>query len=109
LVNPLPSGEIPAVEVARLLLEEEQEWRNDGPIDWAGVRIATGLVGELDVWLYRPAKILLTIYPDWKIQDWANAARPWGDALTYLRRHHFAVNLKPHQYVRKTPASAPAP
>jgi hypothetical protein len=100
LCTPLSTGEVPAVEVAKIILEAEQEWRNDGPIDWAGVT-AEYDGAEITIWLHGRAEQLLAIWPQWELQEFREAARPWHAAYDYLRSKHFAVGLTSQDFIRK--------
>jgi hypothetical protein len=114
LINPLPSGEIPAVEVAKLGMDDRcseiffrsgyeikpisaDKWGNDTHPDTTAI----------EVWGKYTACAVLTISSKWDF--YYQAGGPTARAIDYLRRHHFAIGLTPHQYVRKTPASAPTP
>lgn len=109
LCTPLDDGTVPAVEVAKLLLN-----------DWAGEYIYTPVPNKMGVgtgfsvhvFTYHPEvgqAILrrISFTPDW---NWLSFIKWDGvldhlenipQAIDYLRRNHFAVGLKPSDYLPK--------
>lgn len=110
LCNPLPDGTVPAVEVAKIILNCQHPFGRtiDFPTDAARMRRN---MAEITFWLVSRegnniANGAVTISDEFDIHvgcgdDMARYGN-YNAAYKYLRRHHFAVGLKPHQFITKS-------
>jgi hypothetical protein len=99
-------GEVPAIELTRLAWGKLARIRHPR-IAWDTVRADYWNTGTVDV--FQPAidpeegeysDILLSLYPDGSVQTTKGIPVPLS-VYQYLYQHHFALGLKPHQYVTK--------
>jgi hypothetical protein len=100
LSEPMGDGSIAAVEIAKLVLASQY---NFDLYEWEGATvypfgdgIQVNVTGECD---YAD----VNISPDWTVEHGGGdmGAIPLIAIVNYLRRHHFAVGLEPHQYIAK--------
>lgn len=116
LCDPLPDGFIPALVVASYLTNDwAARYRLEvrpGNLDCIHVDVfeQAGYMDEEEVQVY-----VVNLYSDWNWdvlrcdeegECYESCHNP-ADAIDYLRRNHFAVNLDPIQYIEK-PAATPA-
>ncbi|MBF9140812.1 hypothetical protein [Hymenobacter properus] len=98
LVEPLADGTVPAVEVAKMALADcfdELDWTK-ATVDQYHWCAAISVPAQSDVrWVYS-----CTIDEEWEIKTGDNLSCSIA-IIDYLRRHHFAVGMEPHQYIEK--------
>ncbi|TGE29776.1 hypothetical protein [Hymenobacter metallicola] len=93
LCIPLEDGTVPAVEVAKIIGPDKY--------DWARARAESFNGHKYIVVFHHNGSELFTLYND----DYGLSECSLHDglrAIAYLRSKHFAVNLTPDQYIRKT-------
>jgi hypothetical protein len=91
LIKPLANGTVPAVELARMIFDD---------MVGEGGEITAGFDHFGNCVVAEGCARVMAIHPDWTMspEDGLHA----GPAeYAYLRRHHFAVGLEPHQYIAK--------
>ena len=91
LVEPLPDGTVPAVELAKQLFDD---------MVGEGGEISAGFDHFGNVVVTDGPVCVMCIYPSWliRVEEGLFAGPAEYD---YLRRKHFAVGLQPHQFIEK--------
>jgi hypothetical protein len=116
LCTPLEDGTVPAVEVAKLLLND---WAKEYSYRIVGSKSATAQNFTVHVFKWKPAigEVLafrLSFLLDWnwllrvKWEETIHHLENIAQAIDYLRSKHFAVGLAAHQFIEASPSpSAP--